>query len=834
MTESAFAQKVTSAPASSGSPATARVCNAIIKWTLLALVVLMPLFFLPWTIEVLELNKQLLLLFGAGIAGLAWLGKMLAERKFEYRRSVVNLFVVLYLIVYAASAWMSKSSYMSLIGDFGQEMSGFVTVLAMAILYFVTVNNVRTKSALRFLLSGMVMSGFLVALYGLLQGLGIYVLPFAFAKSASFNTVGTVASLGLYLSFVVTLIGGLLLMGHKQTESGRRKIFICNAFMVATAVLALLLIAVIDFMPINVSLLVASLVLIGFSFVHAKSMKGISGVLLPITALIVSLMLLVANFPLSFGYPAEVMPSMKASMDITSKTLQESPLLGSGPGTFILDYAKYRSPDVNLTAFWNIRFDRASSHFLTSLATTGFLGAFAWLAMVLFLLYSAVRQLLRADENTWHILVSIFAAWFMLAVGKFLYSSTMVMEFMFWMTMGLLVVVHRRDWFSVKFEHSPRAAMMLSFLFILSLVFAVSGLFIEGQRYAAEIHYAGAIRAEQSGADIDDVLRGLAQPADLNRSNDVYLRNLALGLLAKANQQLNEEIDLPREEGESDEEYQLRFQVEAQNRLRAATTLTANSVNTAKRATEINGANIANWSVLASIYQGLMGVTQGADTWAVSSYETAIELEPSNPALYTDLGKVYVYQADIKAQEAAAEGVSEEEAAAMKTEADELLVEASDEFNKAIELKMDYAPAHYHLSLVLDRQGELADAIAGMEAVAALNPQDVGVGFQLSLLYFRNDQKEDAILLMESVIRLSADYSNALWYLASMYEDAGRLDDAIAQIEKVKELNPDVELVAQKLDQLHAKKLEPPAAGSKGLPEPVEQPIANPNVPGVR
>ncbi len=814
-----------------------RLCNAVIRWSIRLLAALVPVFFLPWTIEVVEINKQLLILVGAGIAGLAWVGKMLAERKFEYRRSIVNSIVVLYVAVYAISAWMSKSRYTSLVGDFGQEKAGLVTAVAFAILYFVIINNIRTLKELNRVLFSAVAGGFVAAVYAILQGLGVFILPFEFAKAASFNTVGTVASLGIYLSFIITLAGGLLLSGHNQQQPGKKgKLFLAyNVFLAATAVLGLFLIAVIDYWPVTLCLLVSSALLIAFAFVHAKSMKGIGGVLLPIAALVVSLLLLIFRFPVALGYPAEIMPSMKASADITMKTLRERPLFGSGPGTFIFDYAKFHSKDVNTTYFWNIRFDRGSSRFLTSLATTGLLGTLSWLLVAVFLLVSAAKKLFKTDEETWHVLIGIFAAWFLLILAKFVYSSTITLEFATWLGMALLVVVHRRDFFTVKFENSPRAAMVLSFVFIMSLVFALSGAFVEGQRYAAEVDYANAIRADRSGADPAKVVDLLSRASNLNQSNDVFVRNLGLALLAQANQQAAAPVDVKRNKDEKDEDYQKRVDAAKQDRVREVASLAANAVNIAKHATDLNQDNVADWAVLGSIYQGLLGVTDGADDWAIKSYQQAIDLEPSNPSLYTELGKVYMYQADVAAQ--GEQSQDEKAKADAKKKADDLLAKAVDSFNKAIELKSDYAPAHYQLGLAFDRQGKLKDAITKMESVVAYNPQDVGVGFELALLYFRDGRKDDAIKLMESVVRLSPNFSNARWYLAAMYEDKGdpaSLDKAIEQIKKVDELNPGNDLVKQKLDELNKKKAAPPAAAGGQLPPPVEQPVQNPNEPGVQ
>ncbi len=801
-----------------------RFCDATIKWSLLALTFLLPLFFLPWTAETSELNKQLLLFIGTSVAALAWLGKMLAERRFEYRRSVVNVIVLLYLAVYGLSSWASTNTYLSLSGDFGQEQSGFFTMLALVILYFVVANNVRTEKMIKWMLGTMVLGGFFVGLIGLLQGLGLYILPFQFTRTGTFNTIGTSAALGIYMAFIVALISGALLYGHGQKGSRGKVDVAIKIFMVVTAVLALFLVAALDYWPITVALLVSSALVIAYAFLHAQSLNGLGGIFLPIASVIVCLMLILVRFPVALGFPAEVMPSWGASTNITLKTLSEHPFFGSGPGTFVFDYAKHRSASVNSTAFWNIRFDRASTNFMTMLATIGLLGALSWLMVPLVLLGSATRKLLKSDERTWHILIGMFSSWFLLTLARFLYSSTMSLEFMFWVMMAMLVVVHKHDFFSVRFERSPRAAMGLSFLFILGLVFTLSGLFVEGQRYAAEVAYTKAIQADQNDTDTDDVIQALVDAGNLNPRNDVYVRNLSLALLLKANEILNEPMGLEKGQDESDEDFQARQRNEASKRLQEASSLTASAVNTARRATDMNPANVANWTVLASVYRDLMGITDGADKWAEESYQQAIEREPNNAVLHTELGKIYVAQADL----AAADLDTDDEAAKAEAQAkvDELLAKSIASFEKAIELKPDYAAAHYNLGLVYERQGKLDEAIRKLEGVVMLNQRDVGVGFQLALLYFRNDQKDQAIALMESVVRLQPNFSNARWYLAAMYDEQGETDKAIAEIEKVLELNPNDELVTKKLEELRAKKAGIPIdEGDGGLPEPVEKPI---------
>ena len=796
-----------------------RVLGAATRILTLVLVFLLPLFFLPWTLDVAEFNKQLLLLTVASLAGLAWLGKMLLDRRFEYRRSFLNVFVLLILVSSLLSTLFSESRYASLVGDAGQEMEGFITLLGFVIMYFVVANTFRGVQALKHLLSAAVGGGFFVALFAVLQGLHVYVFPFDFAKSSAFNAIGTPAALGVYLACIVTLCGGLLMLEHDERNDikGIAK----KVALAVTAALSLFVIAVIDFNPVTVSLLCGSAVLLACAFVHANSTKGVTKVLLPIIALAVSVLLFFFRVPAVLESVAEVMPSMKTSVGIVQETLREHPFLGSGPGTFIFDYAKFHPVSVNQSDFWSVRFDRAASHFLTSFATTGFFGALVWILFALSLFFVVAKKVLRSEDEHHHLLFGVFAAWTVLLVARCVYSSTITLELMFWLMTAALLVAHQKEQVSKRFDESPQAAMLITLLFIVGLVFACAGVFVAGERYAAEISYVKANTLSKENGDPSAVVQELTHAITLNRYNSVYLRNLAVAYLMKVNAEAAAP-NIVQKKDEKKEDFVARVDRARQESLKVVTVDAASAVNAAKAATDLDPNNVATWTVLASTYQSLIGVTENADVWALNSFQRVLALEPNNPETHTNVGKVYLYQSDHQKQ--LANGIKDKQA---KTDADkkvsDSLDQAADEFNKAIALKPDYAVAHYNLAIVYDRQGKLKDAIAKMESVIVHNGNDVGLGFQLALLYYRDGRKDDAVRLLESVVKLAPNYSNARWYLAAMYEEKGNIDGALSQIVKVQELNPGNDLVAQKLQDLQRKK---PWAS---LPPPVEQ--AAPVVP---
>jgi tetratricopeptide (TPR) repeat protein len=237
----------------------------------------------------------------------------------------------------------------------------------------------------------------------------------------------------------------------------------------------------------------------------------------------------------------------------------------------------------------------------------------------------------------------------------------------------------------------------------------------------------------------------------------------------------------------------------------------------AKRATEIGPKNSANWATLASVYQSIMALIPGADEWAIASWQKAIELEPGNPFFYTELGKVYTTIADLTAPNLQAKDEAVQKEA--ETKVKELLAKAEEQFNKAISLKNDYAPAHFELAMVYSRQGKIKEAISKLEVIQANLPNDIGVAFQLGLLYAQNKETDKAIAELEGAIKLAPNFANARWYLAALYEEQGKKDLAIAQLEEILKTNPDNETVKKKIEALKA----PPPAETAPLPEPLPE-----------
>ncbi len=774
--------------------------GAIVEWSIIGLFFFVPLFVLPVTIDALEVNKQTLLVLVTFVAALAWLGQMVSKRELTFRRGWLNFFPLMYVVTVGVSAVTSLTGFTSWVGQTSQEYMSFLTAVSLGVLFYLLVNNASESRVQRRIFGALILSATIIAVGMLFHFFNVPIFGYLGGDTRVFNPIGTINAATIFLIAVTLLANGLWLVGKARAGELAFKKTAGALLSVATVVLTLSTIVIasaLDYWVLWVILLTGISILFAFALVRAGEFPETGRFILPMALFVVALLLLFLPTPINFRLPVEILPSYSASWDITSQTLTNtSSLFGSGPGTFAIDYAKYHSTDLNTTGFWAVRFDRATSHIFTVIATLGIVGTIIYLAFILSLALRALGRLTREQDHAeWKATFVLFASWFALVVGSFLYSSNLTLTFLLFGLGGVLAAQVMLRVRTVSFNKSPRMGLAFSFLFVVVAVGIVTGLFVTGQRYAAEIAFAQAVRAEAAGESLDTVIQKLDSAATFNRLSDVYYRNLSQALLLKVREELSE--------GQIPEDKTQLVQA-----------LVATSINAAKRATDLSPNNVANWEVRGAIYREVSAVVGGADAFAVMSFETANALEPASPKHLTDLGRSYL----VFAENARVLTGSKDQATADAAQAtvSDNLKKAEDVLLRSIELKADYAPAHYYLAIVYEREGRLADAIAKMESVKRYNPLDVGVAFQLGLLYLRQGKYDLAEVELARAVELVPTYSNARWFLAAIYEQQGKIEEAIAQVQGVLETNPDNQLVAAKLERLKSGQVE------SVIPEPVE------------
>ena len=123
----------------------------------------LPLFFLPVSLDVLDLNKQTLLVILTFVACLAWIGSMVQSRTFSFRRGWFNLVPLFLFVPVFVSAFFSRNSYVSWAGASSQEYTSVLTVAALCALFYVVANVILTVKERRFVYAAMIGSAIVAA-----------------------------------------------------------------------------------------------------------------------------------------------------------------------------------------------------------------------------------------------------------------------------------------------------------------------------------------------------------------------------------------------------------------------------------------------------------------------------------------------------------------------------------------------------------------------------------------------------------------------------------------------------------------------------------------------
>jgi len=372
------------------------------------------------------------------------------------------------------------------------------------------------------------------------------------------------------------------------------------------------------------------------------------------------------------------------SAGVAVETLKQSPrefFLGSGPGTFGYDYVKFRPKQIaqdNLG--WNLTFFSGTSEFINRIATTGVLGGFFFLLLILVWVVEAFRVLVREEEKTF-LPLAVFSGWLAIAVAAFYYPFNLALMMLFWFILAAVAALNQEK--TVLFPlDTLKKNYAASMIFVVLLIGAIALMVQSAKNYYAEVAYLEAVEAFAK-KDIAGAVQKLNVAADAtNRLQDNYLTGLAQAYWAQAEQEIEQKKDQ-----------------EAQIALQAAAPYLQEAVKNAVQSTEIaNPNNSFNWAFRAQIYRKLIGVDEGFDDWALDMYEKAIKLETSNPTLYGEVGQVYLIKNDLEKAKIA--------------------------FEKAVELMPQYIDAHYYLALIADKKGDRAAAIGHLEIVGQLLPAD--------------------------------------------------------------------------------------------------------------
>ena len=436
---------------------------------------LCPLFFTGLVAQNIGFEKMILFYFLALLGVVAWVTKAVILGELNIKRTPLDWPIIGLLAVYITSTILSISPKDSLLGIYGDPSKSLAAVIVFVLFYLLVVNNINRRR-IKLIFWGLVGSAALVAVYSLGQLLGKFLLPLEFTKAASFNPLGSLTALTMYLIILLPL----LIIGLSQLNEihpnltnrfWRMAIKTILAVIILLSLFILTLLNGFTFWPAAIVGVVVILMFLLSKIIRVSS----SNLVVPIaTFLLLIILLVLGNFNvMSLNLPVEVSLSRQASWDIAKTSVKADPLFGTGPATFYYSFVKYKGADFNASPLWDVQFNNSSGSLFELAATVGVLGTLVLVIIFLIGLSIGFLTLLKGRvDDTQSILLAMFSSLITALIFSLLFSTNgaIILTFMLVAILTVAVaIVNYPEKFSMlnlSFRASPKYALALAAIFL--------------------------------------------------------------------------------------------------------------------------------------------------------------------------------------------------------------------------------------------------------------------------------------------------------------------------------------------------------------------------------
>ena len=650
--------------------------------SLFLVIVLLPIFCLPFTNIPIETSKGMLLVLGLAVSLVFWAIARFSDGKIVLPKSwlLVSGFgialAVLLSALFSGNREVSLFGTMFDIGSFYFIFSGFILMFMSSVVF-------KTTKQAKIVLLGIMLSSALVLIFQSLHLFMPSILSLGILVDQTGNVLGSWNALGLFAGFSALMF--LLVIEFFPTTK------VMKLLLEILIVLSVLLAVIINFPLVWMLLGISSLII----FVYKASVtlqrneeeEKKHFPLVSFIVVVMSLLFFMSGQFIGSVLPSrlqisnnEVNPSFGATMSITKGVLAKDPVFGIGPNRFGEAWAMHKPASINNTQFWDVSFGLGSGLLPTFLATTGGLGIIAWLVFFILFLVIGVRSVFSSIKNgvNWE-MMAFFVLSIYLFISSFFYSTGSVIFLLSLAFTGIfvgLIASSTEKEISISFLNDHRKSFFSILVLILVVIASLGISFKYLERFVSVSYFRKALTASTIPLAENAIGKALSL-----YPNDLYFRTYSQIYLVKLNSIASK--------GESLSDVD---KTDLQTSFDQA-------VNSAQMAVNYNPANYINFQLLGSVYQavGSLGV-KDAYGKAVVAYQAASNLNPLNPGLKL--------------------------AMASASFADGKTKEAKEFANTALTLKPDYIDALFTLSQIAKSEGNNSQAISYAENALSLAPND--------------------------------------------------------------------------------------------------------------
>ncbi len=434
-----------------------------------------------------------------------------------------------------------------------------------------------------------------------------------------------------------------------------------------------------------------------------------------------------------------------SSIKLVTSSLKTNFLFGVGMGSYPDYLSLHRPLELNYKNNWQIRFSNSSSFFFNLPITVGFFASLSFLFFIVLLLTLAFRLFKNyKKESVNYLFISGLGVFVFVLFLPFLTTFSYLTFVLFWFFLAFFLSINQKnsqlEKKNILIANPANMFRVAYFLLIFSwlLIVVFSAKFLIADIYSKTNTEKSILKAIYFNPNIEEYHITLSKiylekaKLELNKVNKDY------GAIAR-------DIDEAKK--------------------------------WAEKAIAINPNSVVAYETLGIIYRDIANYSSNGEIFAIGPLLKAFSLEPSNPVLATEIGKLYLLQNDKVDCGPADESMGCNE-------------NALKYFNIAHSLKNDYSDASLGLARVMIANNNNREAIDLLENIADINFNNSRVYFELGRAYFNMNNDSSAIENFQRSLLFDPNNSNSLYSLALTYDRMGDKESAFLYYKKTQDLNP--------------------------------------------
>ncbi|MBI4040110.1 O-antigen ligase family protein [Candidatus Daviesbacteria bacterium] len=686
------------------------------------LLALTPFIWLPFTSELFEFNKMMLVYLLTATIFSFWLIKMIGQKKLLVKRTPFDIPILLFLLANCLSTLFSIDQHTSVWGYYSRSNGGLLSTFTYIILYYALVSNFAKDQVLRFLKVS-IFSSVAVALYAIPEHFGYSLSCVIIQKQFNdacwvqdvqarvFATLGQPNWLAAYLGMLIFPTIYFLLKAKGKLKVGLWYLAISAMYLAFTftysrgATLGVITGLVIFLALVSLQIKNKKFTLGSLTLSPPKNWRAL-GVILAIF-LAVNI-LFGSTFLTRFKLITQQIaprPQVAATTQLETGGTESGtirlivwqgaldifkhyPIFGSGVETFAYSYYNFRPLAHNLVSEWDFLYNKAHNEYLNYLATTGLVGTLTYLTLILaFIIWSVkiiITYKLSQQTDSAILLIALLSGYISYLIQNFFGFSVVVISLLFYLFPAFASSTSESlsdfklpknlgqnlsQLAQATIYRKPLFTKLSQTIIFISLLLVIKTL---AYYWIADTLYAQGLRDDQFGSP-QSAFEFLVQATGLNKGEPLY--HSELGYSAAGYSIISSEQDAT-----------------------GSAQLRDIALSETSKALQISPQNVSIHRTAVRTYYLLSSMDPKYFDKALAEINATITLAPTDPKLTYNKAVILVQSGNDK--------------------------EAINALQKTVQLKPNYRDAYFALGMIEFEVGNKDQAIEQMKTVLKLVPND--------------------------------------------------------------------------------------------------------------